>query len=282
MKRHRPIRAILITAFIVCLLIIAIVAICWKPFILNFAENELRAIFKGSLVKIGSRDITPGTLVFRDIDVTTRGQQFLKTREFRINFTIISLVTDRAAEFSIKETVIYAKLKIPEVHGSVKYSKDTIALGNVSARVLSGIVEGGALIKPGKPPYYAAALKLKDIQLEKVIEVFELSEKIDLTGFISGSLELSGYESMLTRLKGKLEASPKGGTLTIKSQEWLDAIARYARTDINVVVENFKNYRYNEGNASLGLKGTSIVVDAHLSGEAGKRDLLISLHDFNQ
>jgi len=253
----------------------------WKTLVLNFAENELRAVFKGSFVKIGSRDITPGTLVFRDVDVTTRGRQFLKAGEFRINFTIISLVMERAAEFSIKETVIYDKLKIPELHGLAKYSRGTLALGNVSARVLSGIVEGGAMIKLGKKPYYAAALKLKDIQLEKVIELFELSEKIDLTGFISGSLELSGDESMLTRLKGKLEASPKGGMLTIKSQEWLDAIARYAKTDINVVVENFKNYHYDEGSAGVGLKGTSIIVDAHLRGEAGRRDLLISLHDFN-
>lgn len=281
MKHHRPTLAILIAALIVCLISVALIVIFWKALVLNFAENEFRAVFRGYSVRIGSRDIAPGTLVFRDIDITTKGRQFLTIKEFRLNFTIPSLVRDRAAEFSIEETVVYAKLKIPEVRGLAKYAKGTLTLGNVSAQILSGIAEGGAMIKPGKTPYYSVDLKLKDIRLEKVVEVFELNEKIDITGIVSGSLELSGEGSVLTGLKGKLETSPKGGTLTIKNKEWLDAIALYAKQDLSMIVENFKNYHYNEGNAGLGLDGTSVIVDAHLSGEAGKRDLLITLHDFN-
>lgn len=278
---NRSILVILVAALIACLLIITIIAMYWKTLALNFAENQFRAVFKESSVRIGSRDITPGTLVFRDIDITTRGRQFLKIKEFQLHFTIPSLVRNRDVEFSIKETVVYDKLKILEVHGFAKYAKDTLSFGNVSARTLNGIVEGGAIIKPGKTPYYSAALRLKDIQLEKVIEAFELNEKIDITGFVSGSLELSGDGFVLTRLKGKLEASRQGGTLTIKNKEWLDAIALYAKQDFNMIVENFKNYHYSEGNASLGLKGTSVIIDAHLEGVAGKRDLLVSLHDFN-
>lgn len=281
MKYHRPITAILIAALITCLIGIVLVVIFWKTLVLNFAEYKFRTTFKGHSVIIGSRDIAPDTLIFRDIDITTTGRQFLKIKEFRLNFTILSLARDRAAEFSIEEIAVYTKLKIPEVRGLARYAKGTLALSNVSAQILSGIAEGSATIKPGKALHYSVDIKLKDIQLEKAVEAFELNKKIDITGIVSGSLELSWNGSALTRLKGTFEASPKGGTLTIKSKEWLDAIAFYAKQDAGIIVENFKNYRYNEGNASLGLNGTSIIVDVHLSGDAGKRDLLMSLHDFN-
>ena len=282
MKHHRPIPAILIAALIVCLLGVVLIIISWKALVLDFAESEFRAVFNGSSVRIGSRDITPGTLVFRDIDITTMGRQFLKIKEFRLSFTIPSLLRDRAAGFYMEEAVVYDKLKIPEARGLAKYAKDTLAIDNVFARTLSGVVEGGAMIKTGKTSYYSVALKLKDIQLEKVAEAFKLNEKIDITGFVSGSIELSGEGFALTRLEGKFEASDKGGTLTIKNKEWLDAIALYAKQDVNMIAENFKSYRYDKGNASLGLEGTNIIIDAHLEGVAGKRDLSVSLHDFNK
>ncbi|MDO8525257.1 MAG: YdbH domain-containing protein [Candidatus Omnitrophota bacterium] len=281
MRNHRPILGILVTALIACLFSIALIAIFWKTLVLNFAENELRNVFKGSSVSIGSRDITPGALVFRDVGIKTKGRQFLKIKEFRLNFAAPSLLIGHVAEFSIEETVVYAKLKILKVHGLAKYAKGVLSLGNVSVHILSGVAEGSAVINTGTTPYYSASLRLKGIQLEKVVEAFELKEKIDVTGIVSGSLEISGKGYILTELKGKLDASPEGGTLTIKNKEWLDAIALYAKQDINMIVENFKKYHYNEGNAGLGLKGTSIIIDAHLSGEAGKRDLLVSLHDFN-
>jgi len=281
MRNHRPILVIIIAALITCLFSIALIVIFWKALVLNFVENELKIVFKGSSVRIGSRDITPSTLVFRDIDITTGRQQFLKIKEFRINFTVPSLFMDHTAEFSIEETVAYDKLKILKIRGMAKYAKGILSLGNVSVQILSGVAEGSAMINTGTMPYYSVALRLKDIQLEKVVEVFELNEKIDVTGIVSGSLELSGKGYMLTELKGKFDASPKGGTLTIKNKEWLDAIALYAKQDINMIVENFKNYHYNEGSAGLGLRGTSIIIDAHLSGEAGKRDISVSLHDFN-
>ncbi|MDO8488661.1 MAG: YdbH domain-containing protein [Candidatus Omnitrophota bacterium] len=281
MKHHRPILIIIIAVLIVCLVSIALIAILWKTLLLNFAENKFRVAFKGSSVRIGSRDITPGTLAFYDIDITTKGQPFLKIKEFRLNFIIFYLIKDRAAEFFIEDAVVYAKLKIPEVRGLARYTKGALALDNVSAQILNGVAEGGATIKPGKMPYYSVALKLKDIQLEKAVEVFQLSEKINATGSASGSLELSGEGFKLIGLKGKFEASPEGGMLTIKDKKWLDAIALYLKQDVNMIVENFKNYHYNEGNASLGLKETSIIVDVHLSGESGKRDLSISLHGFN-
>ncbi|MFA6610544.1 MAG: YdbH domain-containing protein [Candidatus Omnitrophota bacterium] len=269
---------ILVTGIIAAVL----VSVYWKAYVLDLAEKELRSAFKEYSVKISSREVTARSLIFRGIEVAKRGQEVLKTGEFRADFTIVPLITKRAARFSIKDIVIYEKLKIPEAHGSFVYSKGVIAFGSLSARVLDGTVAGGALIKLGKVPYYAAALTLNGLKLEKIIEILDLGEKLDLSGLVDGSIELSGNGGALTRLKGRLKTASEGGILTIKDQEWLNAIAVYAKADIKIIEENFKNYSYNEGNANLGLKGTSVVLEAHLNGPAGKRDLVISLHDFNK
>ena len=278
---RRIILVILSALLITCLLAAVMIAIYWKTLVLDGAENGLRAVFKGSSVKIGSREVSPEMLAFRDIEITTNGRQILSVGEFRFDFTVTSLIKGRTADFSAKEISVYEKLKIDEARGLARFDKGILALGNISVSVLSGIVEGGALIKPGKDPSWSVALNLKDIRLEKAIETFELGEKMSMSGSVSGPLRFSGEGKALAGLKGKLAASPEGGVLTINDQKWLDTIARYAKQDISVIVESFKDYSYNEGTIRFGLKGTSIIMEAHLNGEQGKRDLLISLRDFN-
>ncbi|OGW85363.1 MAG: hypothetical protein A2987_04510 [Omnitrophica bacterium RIFCSPLOWO2_01_FULL_45_10] len=277
---YRYLFRILIIILVAGLIALAAILTFWKPPALNYAENRLRSALKDYSVKIGARDITARTLIFRDIDIRKTGQPVLGIGQLQLNFSIPSLIRYRIFEFFVKDIDIYSKYKINQASGRASFKKDTLILKNLSASFLGGIVKGDGRIISGKAAFYSFALTLKDIQLEKIVETFELSEKMELIGLAEGKVRLSGRGTTLTKLKGNLEVAPDG-TLTIKSDEWLQKIAEYAHQDVDVIVDNFKNYRYNEGTLSLGLRGFNIVMEAHLKGDTGKRDLLVTVHDFN-
>jgi hypothetical protein len=49
---------------------------------------------------------------------------------------------------------------------------------------------------------------------------------------------------------------------------------------LSLLVENFKNYRYNIGQVGLGAEGSNVILNISLEGEAGKRQLSVVFHDF--
>ncbi len=271
---------LLIIVLVSCLVAGGLIAARWKTIALDAAEKAFRSVLKGYSVSIGGREISTRMLAFRDIDIRNKGQQILKAGEVRFDFTLLSLYSERRADFSVRDVTVIDKLKIDRASGLARFERGVLAIGNISVMVLGGVIEGGALIKPGRQASSSVALDVKGVRLEKLIETFKLGEKLDLTGSVSGAIRLSGEGASLMSLKGKLETSPEGGTLTINDKKWLDAIAKYAGQDVGVIVESFRNYRYNIGKADLKLEGSAVVMDVHLEGDAGKRDLVVALHDF--
>jgi len=82
-------------------------------------------------------------------------------------------------------------------------------------------------------------------------------------------------------LEGDLSSGKDGGVLTIKDSRFLENMARSSNQALDLVVESFKNYRYNTGVVSLGLENNNVVFLIDLEGSAGKRSLKIIWHDFN-
>ena len=128
---------------------------------------------------------------------------------------------------------------------------------------------------------YEAELDINGADPDITVEALKMDEKISITGSVNGRVRLVVNRAGLTVLEGDLAASPAGGTLSIKDKTWLERIASYAKQNLEVVVENLKNFRYNEGTLSLTSEGSDISMDMHLSGDAGRYDLKVVLHDVN-
>jgi hypothetical protein len=81
-------------------------------------------------------------------------------------------------------------------------------------------------------------------------------------------------------LSGSFSTLTPGGTLVIMDAKFLENMARNTQLPLELLVEDFKNYRYNTGLLSLGLEDNNIILKVALEGEAGKRNLNVILHDF--
>jgi len=224
--------------------------------------------------------IRPVTL-YRDLAVIRNGQMYFSAKNISFRITLPAIFHGALGELVIKDAKILNKFTSREMKGQVSVYWKGIMLDGLSVDLLGGVIEGTAIVDFAKILRYTANLNIKNIQLQKIIETLKMSEKISLTGSASGHAVFKSRASELTNLSGHISASPEGGVLAINNKVWLERIAAYTKQDVNIVVENFTNYHYNEGNLRLGLKGSDIVLTVYLNGETGRRDLVITAHDFN-
>jgi hypothetical protein len=220
-------------------------------------------------------------ILSKNVSFKNRDQIYFRAKEisFTTNFGLIR--RGAMGELLIKEAVVLEKFKLKEIKGPLHLFWKGLTLKPLSADFINGTIDGSAGIDFHKGISYTATLNIKNIAFQKIIEGFKITDRVDLTGLGSGAVMIVGEMGKLRDLKGDIEATHEGGTLIITDQKWLQEIATYTKQDINVIVENFKNYHYNKGIFNMRLKDSNLIVEMHLNGENGKRDLIVTLHDFN-
>ena len=173
-----------------------------------------------------------------------------------------------------------SKLRLEKIQGASKLKEKVLTLHSLSAEFLGGNTNGQIEISWDKRLEYAARIQFINIDLEKLVQDLELKEKIQLSGTLGGSLTLKGAGAAINILSGDFKASETGGVLAISDTGYLENIARSSNQSLDILLESFKNYRYNTGIAKLSLHQGDLVLDAALEGQAGKRNLTVTLHDF--
>jgi len=174
----------------------------------------------------------------------------------------------------------YDKLAIKKIEGKARLEDKSLFLDSLSAEVLGGAIRGSAHLELRPAGEYLVELQAKDVDLGAFINDFNLGEKVSLSGSLSGSvtLQTKGYDISL--LSGDFSAEAPGGMLTIKDTAYLEGIARSSSQPMDLLVESFKNYRYNTGMMKLSFEKDNLILDIVLEGEAGRRNLSVTLHDF--
>jgi hypothetical protein len=174
----------------------------------------------------------------------------------------------------------YDKLAIKKIEGKARLEDKSLFLDSLSAEVLGGAIRGSAHLELRPAGEYLVELQAKDVDLAAFINDFNLGEKVSLSGSLSGSvtLQTKGYDISL--LSGDFSAEAPGGMLTIKDTAYLEGIARSSSQPMDLLVESFKNYRYNTGMMKLSFEKDNLILDIVLEGEAGRRNLSVTLHDF--
>jgi len=180
------------------------------------------------------------------------------------------------------ENIKYGKLNISRLKGSARLIEDRLAFDPVFADMLGGTVRGSASLKFTPDLAYESRLNFSGLDISRFVRDFELTEKVRATGTLGGSLSVQGRQKTFEILAGDFNASPDGGTLTIKDTGFLENMARRSGKSLELVVESLKDYKYNIGIARAALEGPDILITVNMEGGAGKRDLSIILHDVNK
>jgi hypothetical protein len=175
----------------------------------------------------------------------------------------------------------YGKLKVSGVNGKASLKDGFLCFDSLSGQLLGGIFKGDSLIKLDPSLGYQARVDFTNLDLDTFMKDFALDEKAEVSGKVSGFMKLRGDNQSLEVLYGNLGSGQEGGTLTIKDTQFLQNMARSSGQALDLVVESFKNYRYNTNKTTLSLENNNLVFLINLDGNAGKRSLSITLHDFN-
>ncbi len=185
-----------------------------------------------------------------------------------------------AGSLSIKQ-IKYDKARIRELQSRVTFENFTLVLDSLSAGFLDGKLLGSLTVKLDKNAQVKLALKFMDLNLEAFIKDFELGEKAQASGRLTGGISLEARGLDIAAFKGVFSSLGSGGTLVVKDTKFLEGMARNSGQSLDILVESFKNYRYNIGNIELFLDNGNLNFNVALDGEAGKRNLNIVVHAFN-
>lgn len=170
------------------------------------------------------------------------------------------------------------KAKVENITATVRLADKMLFLDNLRGELLGGDFHGSVKFKLEENPGYSLALNLRELDLARLVDEFNLQEKIKLSGKLSGDVVLAGEGRNTRLISGELYSSADGGLLTINDDRYLKELARNSGQSFDIIVESFKNYHYNKGAAKLSLDKGNLIFKIDLDGASGKRQLNLTVH----
>jgi len=204
----------------------------------------------------------------------------LKKAEFRLQKAYLEINQMPSYGQLYIEQFKYNKVKIDKITSIAKLKDKSLFLGPLTADVFGGSIEGEIRFEIEKNGKYFMYLKFKDLDLNTLVNDFNLNEKVQINGRLDGAVTLKGIGLQINVLDGDFTTAEPGGTLTIKDTGFLEKIARNSNQPLDILVESFKDYHYNNGVMRLSLEGDNLILVIDLEGETGKRNLNIIVHNF--
>ena len=240
---------------------------------IDFNKNDIKVKANVSL----QLNIPAKTIDYIKLNVSS-----LSTSLFQIEG--ITLNAEQAkdnGEFYIK-AINYNKLKIGDVVGKSELKDKLLRISPLSVSFLKGNVKGEFSITLDRDMNYSLTLNSQGLEIKRLVDDMEFNEKFDMTGRMDGEFSLSGNLLGIKDIKGYFNTDANGGVLIIKDKTFLENVAKQSNQSLDIIVESFRNYNYNNGMIKLGMESGNLTMDMSLDGKAGKRSLTIILHDFNK
>jgi len=184
-------------------------------------------------------------------------------------------------EFFIR-SVNYNKLKLADVMGKSELKEKLLRINPLSVSFLGGNVKGEFSITLDDALDYSLKLDTQGMEIKRFVDDMELNEKFYMTGRLAGAFSLSGKGEDIKDIKGVFSTDTQGGVLVINDKTFLENVAKQSNQSLDIIVESFRNYNYNNGIIKLFMENGNIGLDLKLDGNSGKRSLVIVLHDFKK
>ena len=295
------------------------ISIFIKPVIISLVERQLRKVFTGSTVSIRGCDFKPlRLLALSDIEIKKGKIYDFKVKQISIEYDPFSILKGNIFNFSLKDLIIavgleidsldtqdfylesaslnvsqkqdlgdfyiqlikYDKAKIREIKSKTRLSDDGFFLDSLSAELFGGQVQGNISFRIDEEQEYLVNLEFISLNLETLVNDFELNKKFEITGRLGGAVSLKGTGLNINAITGDFSTAEEGGMLVIKDDRLLENIASRSQQPLDILTESFKDYHYDTGIMRLYLYKGDLVFDISLDGETGIRDLDIVIHTF--
>jgi hypothetical protein len=240
---------------------------------LNFYKDDIKIKAKASLQL---------DMVTKSIDYIKLNISSCKTNLFEIEDLILSVSQGQdAGEFYIKG-IKYNNLKVADIMGKSELKGKFLRISPLLVSFLGGNVKGEFNITLDQDMYYNLSLDTRGMEIKRFVDDMKLNEKFDMTGRLGGAFYLSGKGHDIKDIKGDFNTDAPGGVFIIKDKTFLENAAKQSNQSLDKLVESFKNYNYNNGIIKLFMESGNIGLDLKLNGSAGKRSLIVILHDFKK
>jgi hypothetical protein len=227
----------------VCLVLLLVLAVFIKPIILFVAKKQLQNTFSGSRVSIGNSHL----------------------KLWQVNLIDIQINKEPIYNFKIGQVQLgMFKIVLQDALINIDLGKKSFSEFQKNINTSSG-----------KIYFFPNLLEVSNLSLSLQSKEFSVSASF------SGLVKLKTKGSGLEAIDGNFNALSPGGMLTIKDSGYLENMARSSGQSLDILVESLKNYHYNSGVAKLSLERNNFIFDIFLEGETGKRNLKVTLHDFN-
>ncbi len=177
-------------------------------------------------------------------------------------------------------SIEYDRIKIVNMRSNVRLDHNNFIFNDLSARVFNGNIFGKVFLMAKTPFSYSAEFQFAKLDIEQIVDDFDLGGKFSMSGTLGGNLTVQGKDSEIDGLGGRFVMGQEGGNLIVKDTRFLEHIAKNSGKSLDILVESFKDYDYNTGVVGISLDGDNLLLDTHLDGVQGKRDLNIVVHDF--
>jgi hypothetical protein len=280
----------------------------FAPYFIKWAlVKAFQKSFVGSAVNIGSCKLegVHGLRVF-DLSIAHGKEYDFKLGEISLYYSLSSLLRKSITGAQVRVDSVYlGELNVK--NGLCKFAKGStgaltideikvnkITMSHVSAQtvfdghrlsfvdftseLLGGEVNGKGEVVFDSIPWYTFSCQAKRLSLAAVERNFELSERLQLSGFVSGEAMIMGSAQELEDLRGDFYADDPGGKLTITDESMLKDMAGGSGEQLQMVMENLKVYQYNTGELKARLEQKDVVVRIRLDGAQGERKFEVVLH----
>ena len=141
----------------------------------------------------------------------------------------------------------------------------------------AGYIEGG--MDFSRYQNICVDLDLRDFSFSPTIKVVRPDEDVVLGGLFGGEIKLC-FGAGLGDISANLYNN-SGGTLDIKKEANLAFLKKYLdQSSYQAVIDNFKNYKYNEGKILIKKEENALGATLYFDSETmGKRDITINFHN---
>ncbi len=170
--------------------------------------------------------------------------------------------------------------KLKAISSIAELKKGIVLVSSVDTHMVKqpGFIEGQ--IHYANNDRICIDFSFKNIMAEKVVEFFDKQDSFMLKGLFSGALQSCFKDGTFSGVQAVLHDS-EGGNIDIKKEANLDFLKkRLDDESYNTLIDNFRNYTYNEGGVKVRQDNRDLIVDFGFdSKKSGERNLTINFHN---
>jgi hypothetical protein len=175
--------------------------------------------------------------------------------------------------------VDYEKAKIKDISAKAMLANRILSFDELSASFAKGRFLGKLQVELAPDLACQLNFKVKGFDLDSMVNDFDLKSKMQLSGLLDGTFNMTLKAGRILALNGDFASDDTGGTIIIKDQKFIKAIADYAHQPVEVIADSLQDYHYLDGKLKAYFKKNDILLEVLCFGAQGKREFEVVLHD---